>query len=137
MPNPTDIVTRFLEGFRKVFKGFLNKTTITEHEIASRIAKTIDPNTNDTTDDPLVQLRIRQKSKWIDNLIIHYKHEARFVAYKKDIHQLWNHIFRDTPVLNTKLVIGHRNTRNLTKTLVHRRPHYKSASLPTITNQNQ
>jgi hypothetical protein len=61
----------------------LNKTTVTEHQIASRIAKTIDPNTNDTTDDPLVQLRLRQKSKWTDNLIIHYTHEARLAGYKK------------------------------------------------------
>ncbi len=60
----------------------LNKTTVTEHQIASRIAKTIDINTNDTTDDPLVKLRLRQKSKWVDNLIIHYKHEARLAGYK-------------------------------------------------------
>jgi len=68
-----------------VREHLLNKTTVTEHQIASRIAKTIDPNTNDTTDDPLVQLRIRQKWKWVDNLIIHYKHEARLAGYKENI----------------------------------------------------
>jgi hypothetical protein len=96
-------------GFKQDYiqEYFLNKTTVTEHQIASRIAKTIDPNTNDTTDDPLVQLRLRQKSKWIDNLIIHYTHEARLAGY------------------------------NVTKTLVHSRPHYKSASLPTINKQQQ
>jgi hypothetical protein len=62
-------------------KHLLNKTTVVEHQIASRISKTIDPNTNDTTDDPLVQLRLRQKLKWVDNLIIHYKHEGRLAAH--------------------------------------------------------
>jgi hypothetical protein len=114
----------------------LNKPTVTEHQIASRIAKTLDPNNNDTMDDSLVQIRLRQKSKWVDNLIIHYKHEARLASYKKDIHQLWNQIFKNTPFMNTKLIIGHRNSPNMTKTVVHRRSHYKSTSIPTINKQN-
>ncbi len=59
----------------------LNKTIVTEHQIASRIAKTINPNTNDTMDDPLLQIRLHQKSKWVDHVIIHYKHEARFESF--------------------------------------------------------
>jgi hypothetical protein len=39
----------------------LNKPTATEHQIASRIAKTLDLNNNDTLDDSLVQLRLHQK----------------------------------------------------------------------------
>jgi hypothetical protein len=74
----------------------LKKPTTTEHQIASRIVKTIDPNNNNIVDDPLVQMRLRHKSKWVTNLIIHYKHEARLASY------------------------------NVTKTLVHRRPQYKS-----------
>ncbi len=76
------------QDFIYIREHLLNKTTVTEHQIASRIAKTIDPNTNDTTNDPLVQLRLRQKSKWVDSLIIHYKQETRLAGYKKDIHQL-------------------------------------------------
>ncbi len=59
----------------------LNKPTVTEYQIASRIAKTIDLNSNDTIDDPLVQIRLCQQSKWIDNVIIHYTHEARLASY--------------------------------------------------------
>jgi hypothetical protein len=66
----------------------LNKATATEHQIASRIVKTIDPNKNDIVDDPLVQMRFHQKSKWVTNMIIHYTHEARLASYKKNIHQL-------------------------------------------------
>jgi hypothetical protein len=104
----------------------LHKPTATEHQIASRIAQTIDPNSTDTVDDPLVKRRLGANSKWINNLIIHYTHEKRLESYKKEIHQLWNHTFVNTSVLNTKLIIGNRNSPNLKKTLVHQRPHYKS-----------
>jgi hypothetical protein len=97
----------------------LKKPTVTEHQIASRLAKTLDPNNHNTNDDSLVQIRLRQKSKWVHNLIIHYTDEARLASYKKDIHQLWNYIFKNTPVMNTKLIIGHRNSRSVTKTLLH------------------
>jgi len=100
------------QDFIFIQNHLLNKTAVTEHQIASRIAKTIDPNTTDTSDDPLVQRRLRQQSKWIDKVIIHYTHEALFESFKKDIHQLWNHTFGKTPVTNTKLIVGNRNSRN-------------------------
>ncbi len=40
----------------------LNKTTVTEHEITSRISKAFNPNNNDTIDDPLVKTKLRQNS---------------------------------------------------------------------------
>jgi predicted transcriptional regulator len=61
----------------------LNKLTAIEHQIASRIAKTIDPNSTDTVDDPLVTRRLGTNSKWINNLIVHYSHEKRLESYKK------------------------------------------------------
>ncbi len=56
------------------------------------------------------------------NHSVHYTHEARLQSYKKDIHQLWNQIFAQTPVMNTTLIIGSRNHRNSKGRLVHRRP---------------
>jgi hypothetical protein len=132
----TSSIIPFIENeqdFNFIRDHLLNKTTVTEHQIASRIAKTNDPNTTDTTDDPLVQIRLRQISKWVDNVIIHYQHEARLESFKKDIHQLWNQTFNETSIKNTKLIVGNRNSRNTTKALVHRRPHYKS--LPKKTHQ--
>jgi hypothetical protein len=52
-------------------------------------------------------------------LIIRYTHETRLATYNKHIHQLWNQIFTDTPVVNTKLIVGNRNSRNATKILIH------------------
>ncbi len=89
------------QEFMFVRDRLLNRPTATEHQIASRIVQTIDPNNNDTVDDPLVQIRLNRQSKWATNLIIHYKHEQRLASY------------------------------NLTKTLVHRRPPYKSNLIQT------
>jgi hypothetical protein len=62
-----------------------DKPTKAEHQITSRIAKIIDPQGKDAADDPLIQIRLRQKSKWIEKLIILYKHEAQLESYKKKI----------------------------------------------------
>ena len=72
----------------------LRKPTRTEYLIASRIAKTIDSPSDDPTKNPLVRQQLRNKSKWINNLIIHYMHEAR---------------------------LAHLNG---TRTLIRRRPHH-------------
>jgi hypothetical protein len=96
-----------------------------EQKIATRVAKTIDSLDHDKTNKILVRLRLKTKSKWIDNLIIHYVHEERLTSYKKHIHQLWDQIFKETPAMNTKLIVGNRNSSNTIQTLVRRRPHQK------------
>jgi hypothetical protein len=101
---------------------FLNQPTIHEHQLASRIAKTINPDKNDTVDNPTVETKRNKESKWLNNLIIHYTHEKRLAIYKKNIYQIWNQTFQETPVLDTRLIIGNRNSKNLTKQLVRRRP---------------
>jgi hypothetical protein len=63
----------------------LNKYTITEYQIAARIAKTIDPDNKDTVNNPLIEARLANKSKWLTNLIIHYTHESRLESYNTKI----------------------------------------------------
>jgi ATP-dependent Lon protease len=92
----------------------LNKPTAIEHQI--------DPLNDEIIDDPLVRMHIKKASKSIQNLIIHYTHEERLRNSKKHIHQLWNHIFLDTPVTDTKLIVGNCNSYNATKILIRRRP---------------
>jgi len=55
----------------------MDKATPIEHQIASRIAKTIHQNRQHTVEDPLVQQQLRQKSTFTEKFIIHYIHEAR------------------------------------------------------------
>ncbi len=47
-----------------------------------------------------------------------------FKVIKEDIHQLWNQMFQQTLVMAARLIIGHRNSRNLTKELVHQCPQH-------------
>ena len=107
-----------------VHDHLLRRPTRTEYLIASRIAKTIDSSSDDPTDNPLVRQQLRNKSKWMNNLIIHYVHEARLTHFKKYIHQLWDQTFKETPVTNTKLIVGNRNSANATRTLIRQRPRH-------------
>lgn len=67
----------------------------------------------------MLPAQLDKKSDWIDNLIIHYTHEARLYSCKKDIHRLWNEIFQQTSVMSTRLIVGNRNSRNVKKTLAN------------------
>ncbi len=88
------------DDFRFIRDHLMNKPTPTEHQIASRIGNTIELNSNDTVDDPLVKQRLHPKSKSIDQLIIHYTHEARLRTSKKDMYELWNRTFKNTSIMN-------------------------------------
>ncbi len=111
----------------------LNRPTATERQIATRITKVVDSIRHDPNNDPLDQISLKTKSEWIENLIIQYAHEARLTTYKRDIHQLWDQTFKETPVVKTKLIVGNRNNPNATQTLVRRRP-AKKLSDTAVTN---
>jgi hypothetical protein len=49
-----------------------------------------------------------------------YSHSSYTCNKKHDIHQLRNQIFQQTPVMDTRLIIGNRNSRNVSRELVHR-----------------
>jgi len=108
--------------FATIRRRLLNKPTIAEYQIGSRIAMADDKTHNDTVRNPLAQTRADKESKWLKNLIIHYTHEKRLQNYKKDIRLLWNQTFEKTPIIFTKLIIGNRNSPNMTQQLVRRRP---------------
>jgi hypothetical protein len=93
----------------------LNRPTISEYEIASRLAKAIKNNPNEEMNDSLVKTRLSKQSKFDSNLIIHYTYEKRLQSNKIAIHQLWHQTFEQTPVMNTRLIIGNRNSRTMTK----------------------
>jgi hypothetical protein len=63
-----------------------------------------------------------RESKWNTNIIIHYTHEQRLSTYKKHIHELWNQKFNQTAVINTRLIIDNRNSKNLKKQSIQRHP---------------
>ncbi len=73
------------QDFMFICDYLFKKPTVTEHQIATRLAKTLDPNNHNTIDDSLVQIRLRQKLKWVNNLIIHYtdEHDLPVITSRK------------------------------------------------------
>jgi hypothetical protein len=59
----------------------LTTSTTNEHRIGFKRANAIDSNDQNTINDALVQAEQNKKPKCIDNLIIHYTHEARLESY--------------------------------------------------------
>jgi hypothetical protein len=100
----------------------LRKPTITGYQLASRIANSIDADSRENVDTLSLKTRLQKQTKFATNLIIHYTYEKRLQSNKKDIHQLWNQLFQQTPVTDTRLIVDNRNNRNMTRELVHRRP---------------
>jgi hypothetical protein len=123
--SPSILPSITSESYFTFVRSYLLETpTVSEHQIASRIARTvINSQDYDAIEDSLVREKIKRKSKSIDNLILHYTHEARLASSKKDIHQLWHQMFDGTPVTSTKLIVGNRNNRKCHDSLVRRRPH--------------
>jgi len=63
-------------NFATIHRQLLNKPTISKYQIASPIKKTININSKDEVNNPLIKARLGKESKWITNLIIiHYIHE--------------------------------------------------------------
>ncbi len=74
--------------FARVCYPLLNRPTIPEYQIASRVAKAIKNNPNAEINDPLVKARLNKQSKFDNNLIIRYTYEKRIQSNKNAIHQL-------------------------------------------------
>ena len=63
-----------------------------------------------------------------NNLITHYTYESRFAHYKSQIHQIWNDIFENTPVMETTLIVDTRNNLNLGQGFVRKSPCIKTST---------
>jgi hypothetical protein len=92
--------------FARIYYLLLNRPMIPEYQIASRVAKAIKNNPTEEINDPLVKARLNKQSKFDNNLIIHSTYEKRLQNNKNAIHQLWHQTFEQTPVMNTRLIIG-------------------------------
>ena len=73
--------------FNRLRSFLLNRPTIPEYQIASRIAKVTKGNPKAEVSNPLVKAQLKKQSKFDANLIIHYTYENRLENNKRDIHQ--------------------------------------------------
>ena len=105
--------------FRAIRQKVLNIPTIPEYRIASRIERNNATPDHDSVKTDVPKIKSTKCSKWDNQLIIHYTHEQRFQAYKRDLHRLWNETYRSTPIIHTRLIVGNRNNKALARELVH------------------
>ncbi|CAF4829967.1 unnamed protein product, partial [Rotaria magnacalcarata] len=64
----------------------------------------------------------KKPNEFQNKLIIHYTHEKRFNTRKRDLHCTFQEKFANTPIIETKLIIGNRNRINTMKELIRKRP---------------
>ena len=57
-----------------------------------------------------------------DKLFVHYTHEKRFQSLKRDMHQVYQNTFGNSPAIYSRLVVGNRNRRNQQHELIRKRP---------------
>ena len=77
---------------------------------------------NQTVDTENNKSDFIQEKKYHDHLIVHYTHEKRLEPYKRDIHQIWDQTFLNTPASEVRLIIGNKNSRNIRRELVRACP---------------
>ncbi len=81
---------------------------------------------NDQTDDLEPKPSIKKTEKiprnFGDQLFVHYTHEKRFQPSKRDIHQVYDNVFKNTNAMNLKIIVGNRNRRDAKNELIHKRP---------------
>ena len=74
---------------------------------------------------PAEQLPIEMKATRAaheHDLIVHFTHEKRFQSLKRDMHEIYDGVFRNTPVADVKLIVGTRNRRDARSDLIRKRP---------------
>ena len=67
-------------------------------------------------------LPTNEKLAYADRLIIHDTHEKRFHSFKRQMHQVYEDVFKNTPAMTIKLIVGSRNRPNARNDLIHKRP---------------
>ncbi len=80
---------------------------------------------NDQTDDQIMKEQTttdKKPTNYGDKFFVHYTHEQRFNTLKKDMHQVYDDVFQNTPAMYTRMVVGTRNRRDTKNELIRKRP---------------
>jgi len=111
--------------YLRMRQQLLTIPTIKETQVTKRaaLAEPSDSKDNTIVDTVHNKSVVVKEKQWIDCLILHYTHEKRLESYKRDIHQIWERVFVNTPVMNVRVIVGHRNSQNIKRELVRKRPH--------------
>ncbi|CAF4038986.1 unnamed protein product [Adineta steineri] len=96
----------------------LSQPTTRQSQIVTRLTSTNADN------DQIDETNVKKENATCNNdrLFIHYTHEKRFRSFKRDMHQVYDNVFKNTPAMNTKLIVGNRNRRDALNELIRKRP---------------
>ena len=106
----------------------MDQPTLRQSQVAIRAA-TADVD-NDQTDEQLIKSKETTTTKPVetkstnyeDKLIVHLTYEKRFSSLPRDIHRVYENVFRNTNAMTKKLIVGNRNRRDAQNQLIHKRP---------------
>lgn len=79
---------------------------------------------NDQSDAQIKQQETTKTSgkNYGDKFFMHYTHEQRFKTLKREIHQVYDNAFQNTPAMYTRMIVGTRNRRDMKNELIRKRP---------------
>ena len=109
--------------FLKMRNKILGEPTKRQSQIALSAA-TADLD-NVQTDEQIMQQQAatdQKPTKCGDKFFVHYTHEQRFNRLKKDMHQVYDDVFQNTPAMYARLTVATRNRRDSKNELIRKRP---------------
>ncbi|CAF2061701.1 unnamed protein product [Rotaria magnacalcarata] len=86
--------------------------------------------------DPYKTKSEQKISNYDEKFFTHFTYEKRFETCKRDMHKVYNNVFKDTPAMYTRQIIGHRIRRQAHDELIHKRPN-KTFLQNTIINKSK
>ncbi|CAF1508153.1 unnamed protein product [Rotaria magnacalcarata] len=72
--------------------------------------------------DPYKTKSEQKNSNYDEKFFTHFTYEKRFETCKRDIHKVYNNVFKDTPAMYTRQIIGHCIRRQAHDELIYERP---------------
>ncbi|CAF1540598.1 unnamed protein product [Adineta steineri] len=105
----------------------LDQPTPSQSQAASRAATAdVDNDQTDVTEETTSRESVEKIQKkpisYADRLFLHYTHEKRFEPFKRNMHRVYQNVFKNTPAMDLKLIVDNRNRRKAKNELIRKRP---------------
>ncbi|CAF1164425.1 unnamed protein product, partial [Adineta ricciae] len=105
----------------------LGQPTPQKSQVASRATMAdVDNDQANATTETIAKESIKniqnKPINYADRLFLHYTHEKRFHPLKRGMHHVYEKVYKYTPAMDLKLIVGNRNRRDATHELVRKRP---------------
>ncbi|CAF4618116.1 unnamed protein product [Rotaria socialis] len=78
------------------------------------------PDDENQQPDPYKTKSEQKISNYDEKFFTHFTYEKRFETCKRDMHKVYNNVFKDTPAMYTRQIIGHRIRRQSHDELIPR-----------------